>query len=98
MHANACDDAASISRENLAPIEGEEEQEDPARGVQPAGNENCGVYEPLAAEDGDTNGSNGNGSAGSKAASATSRVRSHTHSTQPGLRVEVMHLNISSHG
>jgi hypothetical protein len=76
MHANACDDAASISRENLAPIQGEQEQQVPAHGAQPAGNENCVMYEPLAAEDWDTNGSNENGRAGSKAASATSRVQS----------------------
>jgi hypothetical protein len=68
MHANACDDAASISRENLAPIEGEEEQQVPTHGGQLAGNEKCEMYEPLAAEHGDTNSSNGNGSAGTKAA------------------------------
>lgn len=72
------DDAASVSRESPAPVEGGDEQEGPRRtqSVEPHGDEGCADL-PDGGEEGggETMASNGNGSAASKAASATSQVR-----------------------
>lgn len=69
------DDAASVSREIPALLEGGDELEGPPHFVQPA-NSNCVAEQNEDAEEGggETNASTGNGSAASKAASATSRV------------------------